>query len=183
MAKAIIKLAYRQVINASSAGVTEQRIWNDSYNEFLLKIQSYNQENKLTRFSDIVARDGRANSLHYKISFAVLQHLGSFKNKIPGLYDAAGRNSLSFEIPEFKLLESDTEDKSQHAVAVIYLTGELTLLESFGEYLVLTNADVTMKKEEEIETFVLQMRPGLSVCSWKSAVAGTKPVMTLQLSE
>ena len=168
MAKAFIKLAYRQIIDANSVGNFEKKIFHDSYAEFLLKIQNYNQENKFTKFSDIVAADGRANSLHYKCSFAILHHIETLKNKIPGLSDAAGRMSIPFEVPEFKVLESGITDKSLHKVAVIYTTGTFTLLNSFGEYLVLAEGDKSAN-DEAVETFTIKLQDNLSVISYCEA--------------
>ena len=161
MAKAIIKLAYQQIIDNYATGAFERKVFDDSYREFLLKIQTYNQEGKYTTYSEIVANDGRANSLHYKVSFAVLHHVETLKGKIPGLYDNAGRTQVPFDIPEFKLLESGITDKSLHTIAVIYMTPAFTLLDSFGEYMVLSPIDQDDK--EEPETFVLRMQPGLSI--------------------
>lgn len=168
MAKALIRLAYRQIIDASAKGIFEQKIFHDSYTEFLLKSQAYNPEKKFTTFSEMVSNDGRANSLHYKLSFAVLHHIETLNKSIPGLQDEAGRVNLQFTIPEFKLLESSTSDKSKHKVAVIYTTGDLTLIDNFGEWLLLSAADLSGDTgNETTETFVVRMQAGLSICSYK----------------
>ena len=171
MAKAIIKLAYRQIIDASSTGDFEKKIFHDSYAEFLMKIQAYNQENKFTMYSEIVAKDGRANSLHYKCSFAVLHHIETLQNKIPGLYDTAGRINIPFAFPEFKVLESGITDKSLHKVAVIYITDIFTLLDSFGEYLVLAPGDGTQLSLDKAETFTIKMQDNLSIISYSPIVS------------
>ena len=44
MSKALIKITYRQVIDAASTGNLERNILSASYNEFLLKSQAYNTE-------------------------------------------------------------------------------------------------------------------------------------------
>jgi hypothetical protein len=171
MAKAFIKLAYRQLIDANSAGNFERRVFHDSYAEFLLKIQNYNPGNKFTRFSDIVAADGRANSLHYKCSFAVLHHIENLINKIPQLLDTAGRMNIPFEVPEFKLIESAINDKSLHKVAVIYITGVFTLLDSFGEYLLLATGDQSGSIHNPgLETFTVKMQEGLSIVNYREIV-------------
>src|SRR6185369_15449898 len=110
----------KQVIDSTSTGSFEQRIFHDSYNEFLLKSQAYNQEKKFTTFTEIVANDGRANSLHYKLSFAVLHHIDKLNKKIPGLEGEAGLANIAFDVPEFKLLESNIVDSSAHKIAIIY---------------------------------------------------------------
>jgi hypothetical protein len=171
MAKAFIKLAYRQIIDANSTESFEKKIFHDSYAEFLLKIQNYNPENKFAKFSDIVAADGRANSLHYKCSFAVLHHIETLRNKTPQLPDTNGRMNIPFEVPEFKLIESAINDKSLHKVAVIYITGVFTLLDSFGEYLLLATGDQSGPiTNPGLETFTLKMQENLSIVNYREIV-------------
>ena len=172
MAKALIKLAYRQVIDASSTGSFEKKVFHDSYVEFLMKIQVYNPEKKFAKFSEIVANDGRANSLHYKTSFAVLHHIETLQNKIPGLQDTSGRINITFAIPEFKVLESDIIDKGLHKVAITYITDMITLIDSFGEYLLLALGDQTNPAGNQgLETFILKMRDNLSIVNYKEIVS------------
>ncbi|HKB45633.1 MAG TPA: hypothetical protein VKC90_14645 [Chitinophagaceae bacterium] len=172
MAKALIKLAYRQIIDASSTGSFEQKVFHDSYAEFLMKIQAYNPGKKFTTFSEIVANDGRANSLHYKTSFAVLHHIETLQNKIPGLQDEAGRINILFVIPEFKVLESGLADKALHKVAITYITDTITLIDSFGEYLLLSLGDqIHPAGNQELETFILGMQDNLSIINYKEIVS------------
>jgi hypothetical protein len=166
MNKALVKLAYRQVIDAASTGDFEQKIFKDSYAEFLLKIQPYNPGNKFTRFSEIVANDGKANSMHYKTGFAVFHHIETLNKKIPGLLDSAGRINVLFRIPEFKVLESSIVDKNLHKVAITYITDNIPLVDSFGEYLLLIS-DSPYLRTKELETFTLKMQPNLSIISYK----------------
>ena len=168
MAKALIKLAYRQIIDVNSTGNFEKKVFHDSYAEFLLKIQAYNPESKFSKFSEIVANDGRANSLHYKCSFAVLHHIETLNNKIPGLQDTAGRIVIPFALPEFKVLESSIQDKNLHKMAVIYITDVFTLLDSFGEYLLLSIGDQSESiSNPGLETFTLKMQDDLSIINYK----------------
>lgn len=177
MAKALVKLAYRQVVDATATGSFEQKVFNDSYAEFLMKIQAYNPDKKYTKFSEIVANDGRANSLHYKTSFAVLHHIETLQGKVPGLQDNSGRSNLSFVIPEFKVVESSITDKNLHKVAITYITDTYTLLGSFGEYLLLTAGDQSKRTgEEQPEVITLQMQPGLSIIHYQEIVADKEAI-------
>jgi len=178
MSKALIKLAYKQVIDSTSTGSVEQKIFHDSYNEFLLKSQAYNLEKKFTTFTEIVANDGRANSLHYKLSFAVLHHIDKLNKRIPGLQDEAGGANIAFDVPEFKLLESSIVDRSAHKIVIIYTTGFFGLLESFGEYLLLTSTDISTKgSDEPVASFVIKMQPGLSITSYKEIVTEKNSIL------
>ena len=150
----------------------EKNVFNASYKEFLLKSQAYNPEKKFTTFSEIVANDGRANSLHYKTSFAVLHHIETLQNKIPGLEDESGRIKIPFLIPEFKLLESDITDKSLHRVAIIYITDTITLIDNFGEYLLLALGDQSQPiGNQGLETFMNKMQDNLSIINYKEVVS------------
>lgn len=165
MAKAIIKLNYKQVIDTSAESDFGKSVLHASYQEFLLKSQTYNQQGLYTTFGQMKDADGRANSLHYKLSFAVGHFIQLLKGRIPGPGDNLG-NSLLFETPKFELIDSDITDFSKHKVAIHYMTGDLTLLNSFGEYMVL--AQGLVPELTDSETFTIKMQDGLSVVNYRS---------------
>src|SRR6201996_2563783 len=153
MARATIKLAYTQVIDAASAGDSERDVFRASYQEFLLKSQAYNLEGKFKTFTKLKANDGRANSLHYKLGFSVVHFIAQLNNKMPLIKDNIG-NKLSFETARFELIESHIEDISLHKVAINYETGFLTLIDLMGEYMLLGPED--LPENQRIETSVLR---------------------------
>jgi hypothetical protein len=161
MTKAIIKLTYKQVIDASSIGDFEKNVLFASYQEFLLKSQAYNPGSKLKTFSEMKNNDGRANSLHYKLSFVIGYFIETLKNRIPVITDTLG-NSITFEMPKFELIESDVTTMAAHRVAINYITPELTLLNTIGEYLVLTTGNGE-------EAFTIKMQNNLAITSYQLA--------------
>lgn len=168
MTKAVIKLTYKQVIDASSTGDFEKNVLLASYQEFLHKSQAYNPGNKLKTFSEMKNNDGRAKLLHYKLSFVIGYFIETLKNKIPVITDTLG-NSVNFEVPKFELIESDVTSMAAHKVAINYITTGLTLLNTIGEYLVLTTGNGE-------ETFTIKMQDGLAITSYQQVEA--KPVMS-----
>ncbi len=172
MAKALIKMMYKQVIDATKKNTFEKNVLDVSYSEFLLKSQTYNIERKFTTFNQMTDNDGRANSLHYKTGFAVDGLIHKLKNKIPGLKDSLGITDILFEKYQFRILESDTTNKQVHKVAIIYLTDTMTLFDIIGENLVLANGDCSTTHDEFASTFVLKMQPELSIFQWAEVVNG-----------
>jgi hypothetical protein len=164
MYKAKIKLVCRQVIDEGSASSFEKAIFHASYQEFLLKSQAYNGNGKLKTFSKMKATDGRANSLHYKLGFSVVHFIAQLNNKMPLIKDNLG-NKLSFVVADFELIESHTEDISQHKLAINYETTDLNLVEIFGEYMLLGTSDVS--PGQLVETFILKMQPNLSIKTYQ----------------
>ena len=167
MSKALIKITYRQVIDASSTGALEKNIFNASYQEFLLKPQAYNLEGKYNTFTKMKAADGRANSLHYKSGFAVDQYIHTLKNQIVYLQDSLDQN-IPFERYRFEVIESDITNKALHKVAINFATGILTLFAIVGEYFLLAIGDkATPLLNEVVETFMLKMQPGMAVTDYR----------------
>lgn len=164
-----IKLAYKQILDATLQTSFEKNVFIASYNEFLLKSQAYNFEKKFKTFSEMKANDGRANSLHYKCSFAVISFISNLNKQIPGLQDSLG-NNVTFDTFKFEVIESDITDKSAHKVAITYFTGLFTLFEIIGDYMLLAAGDKSNNSSSEpVETFLLKMQPNLGIVSYQNS--------------
>ncbi len=167
MQKGFIKLAYRQVIDAGNKGNFERSVLSISYDEFFMKSQAYNKEQKFKTFKEMVANDGRANSLHYKSGFAIGNLIQQLNKKIPELQNALGK-SLDFEMHEFEVIDSDITNPGAHKVAITYITGILTFFGNIGEYMLLAEGDkLNQTSTEAVETFLLKVQHGLSVISYQ----------------
>jgi hypothetical protein len=163
MGRALIKLVYKQVIDALSTSTFERNVFQATYDEFKLKSQTYNMDGKFKTFTELKANDGRANSLHYKISFAAAYFIEELNKRIPGLVDNLG-DAIAFDVAKFELLQSDLTDRDAHKLAINYCTDTLTLCDIAGEYLILAKGDVGLS--EPAETFVLKLQPNLSIAEF-----------------
>src|SRR5258706_12261971 len=55
MRKTIIKLSYRKIIDSSSQKQWEKYIFEDSFTEFLMQSQYFDQQKKYSSFSELIA--------------------------------------------------------------------------------------------------------------------------------
>lgn len=157
-----VKIAYRQIIDSKSTGDFSRSIFNDSFNEFYMQSQAYNPARQWKTFSEMIQHNPKANSLHYKVGFAVGLYIQALKNTIPGLEDLLGR-TVSFANFQFEILHSDITDKTAHKVALTYFTPIVNLLAMTGNFIVISNPD----SEQELKAAVtLQLQPGLSIVEW-----------------
>jgi len=156
-----IQICYRQVIDHTSERFFEKAVLQTSYQEFLLKVQTYNTDGRYDTFTQLVAQDGRANSLHYKTGFPVIPLIEQLRNVIPGWWDNAG-NPVFFETYDFKLIESSITRQDQHAVAITYTTPRLYLLNSFGSYLLLKKV-TPVDAYDGNEPFMIPLQQGVSI--------------------
>ncbi|MBW4890019.1 hypothetical protein KXQ82_09840 [Mucilaginibacter sp. HMF5004] len=165
MATALIKLAYRHIIDASAKTDFDRKVFHTTYQEFLMKSQTYNMERKFSTFDEMKSNDGRANSLHYKLAIAANHHVEELKNVMPALHDHMG-NTLKFETPDFKLLASDIADINAHKVAINFITPQLTLFNTISECMILAVGE-HRTTSTPVDTFMLTLQPGLSVISYQ----------------
>lgn len=166
MATALIKLTYKHVIDANAETDFERNIFNATYQEFRIKSQAYNLNGDLKTFTEMKAKDSRANSMHYKMSFAGLHFLIPLNNKIPFLEDVLG-NQLNYEQAVFELIESDITQIKAHRLSIKFITGTLMLHQVIGNNMILSLEDLLQDDRDFIDTFTLPMQPGLAITSYR----------------
>ncbi|MBD0285569.1 MAG: hypothetical protein ICV79_09115 [Flavisolibacter sp.] len=176
MQKALIKLAYRQIIDSSSQGMFENNVFNDSYQEYLMQVQAYDSENRYSTFSELVAQVPKAQSLHYKVGFSIGLYIKELNNLIPHLEDSLGRLIVPFETHQFEIVDSDITNKAIHKVAITYTTGFMILIGVVGDYLVLSvNDESKATSSEPMDTFMLRVQSNLSIVSYKEIKSSFSP--------
>ena len=158
--RSTIKLAYRQIIDSSAQPGFERKIFDDTYSELQLQAKVYNREGKFTTVSEMIGANPKANSLHYKVGFAIGLYVNELQKKIPNLTDTVGK-PVGFTVFGTEIIHSDIANKANHKIALTYLTDSLLLVGSFGEYLVLS--DVSDGNDGELQTFTLALQPNLSI--------------------
>jgi len=164
MQNAIIRLAYRQYINADSDTPFAQKIFNASFSEFLIQRQSFSKGRDLHTWNDIRTTFPKSDpALPFKVGFSISGTLNTRNHRIPDLADALGDHSIPFETHRFQLISSDARDRSKHQVSITYYTGDLTLLAIIGDQLLLTRTPPY--------TFQLKVQPNMSIISYQPAPA------------
>ncbi len=166
MEKRVIRLLYRKIIDASSPGVWEKYVYDDSYAEFLLQAQLYNQEKKYSLFTELVSNVPNAGKLHFLVSTAVIGHLKQLNGKLPDILNNTGQLFLPFKNFRFEIIQSGIKDKSKHRVAVNFITEPLVWHDTIHSQLLVSVAG-NEPGSEEILTEQFSLQPFLSICSLK----------------
>ena len=180
MNQAIITTSYRHVIDASSDSQFDKAIFSASYEEFLLKSQAYNPDYKFRTFTQMKRNDGRANSLHYKCSFAVAGHINALNNLVPALQNENGE-FLRFETFKFEVIDTSIDDKSLHKIAIHFISFPMLMLDLLHDKLLLCyvkeKATFSFLSTDRFEeTFLLELKPGLSITSYQLLKSADIPV-------
>jgi hypothetical protein len=159
MLKPIIKLAYRQFINANSKTPFEQKVFEATYAEFLIQRQSFSKGKELYTWEAIRNAFPKSDpALPFKVSFSISGTIITLNHRIPGLLNALGDCTIPFSLYRFGLINSDAKDPAAHQISITYYTDAFTLLETIGDQLLLA--------QNLPNTFQLKMQTGLSIVSY-----------------
>lgn len=137
MALAHINLSVKQYFNFMCRTDFERRIFHDSYKEFQKRSKIYSLDCGHHTFSQMIEANAKADSLHQKLQYSVMNSIASLENKIPVLNDLED-NPIVFDWAELHIYASDLLNKAAHVVAITYTSPKLILHEIIGDLLILS---------------------------------------------
>lgn len=137
MALAYINLSAKQYFNFMCKTDFERRIYHDSYKEFQKKSKVFSLNQSLHTFSQMVAANEKANSLHQKLHYAVMNNIEVLENKMPVISNQDGE-SILFDWAELHIYASDLSNKAGHVVSLTYTSPKLILHEIINDLLILS---------------------------------------------
>ncbi|MCZ4245895.1 hypothetical protein [Pedobacter punctiformis] len=137
MALAQINISSKQYFNFMCKTDFERRIYHDSYKEFQKKSKAYSYGQSLHTFSEMCAANEKANSLHQKLNYAVINTIEALDKEMPVLSDTDNKPIL-FELAELHIYASDLLNKAGHVVSITYVNPKLILHEVIGDLLMLS---------------------------------------------
>ena len=166
MQKGLIRLCYRKVIDINSTKPWDKLVFEDTYSEFLMQSQLYNQEKKYTSFSDIITHVPVAEKLHFLVSAAVIGYLQQLHGKVPDLLNSLGRLFLPFKNFRFEIINSDIKYKTKPQVAINFFTDHLVWHDTINNQLLLSIPGNS--EHGEILTELFTLPPFVSIYSIKT---------------
>jgi hypothetical protein len=164
MAKKIIRLCYRKVIDASSLRQWDKYVFESTYTEFLMQAQLYNREKKYSSFGELMQHVPGAEKLHFLVSAAIVGYLQQLDGVIPDIVNNLGKHFLKFTDYRFEIINSDMKSKSRHQVAINFFSESLQWHDTAANYLLVSSLN-SEKNADGILTEMVQLHPFLSIYS------------------
>lgn len=165
MMEKIIRFCYRKIIDAASPTAWERLIFEDSYTEFKMQSQRFNEANKYSSFAEILHNNPAAEQLHFLTSAAATGYVKQLNNKIPDVQNTLGKTFLPFSNFRFEIINSDVKDISKHRVAINFYSDVITWIDTVGSTMVLAINNTAENGELLTESFI--MPPFVSIYSIK----------------
>lgn len=171
MAKGIIRLTYRKIIDASAQKLWDKYVFDDTYMEFFMQAQFYNQENKYSTFQELLDNVPNADRLHYQTSTAAIGYIRQLNGLIPDIANTSGKLCLPFTQFKFEIIQSNVQNKEAHKVAILFYSDPLTWIDTLSNTLLIAYGDQrdALREGKEVETDMITLQPYLSISSITNA--------------
>lgn len=163
MEKRIITLCYRKIIDINSTKAWDKLVFDDSYQEFKMQAQLYNQEQKYHTFSELIHYVKGSEKLHFLVSGAIINYLRHLKDVVPDITNNIGKQFLSFKQFKFEIINSDINDIKKHVIAINFYSEPLAWHETIAPYLLTS----PIKETAEVLTDLFAVQPFLTIHSIK----------------
>lgn len=157
-----IKLAYRIVIDQSSAFLWDKYVFEDTFKEYQMQSQQFNSEaNKKNTFRELISENEKAVQLHFLTGIAASGYVEQLKGNFHRVTDVLGNNYFPFINYQLDIINTDVTDSTKHKIGMTFYS---PLLNYFGiiegNYLVSKN----IEDKNEYETLMFPVQDNLSIC-------------------
>lgn len=161
MPKKVITLCYRKIIDANNTSAWDKFVLEDSFSEFKMQAQYYNQEQRFSTFAEILLNIPEAEKLHFLVSAAITGYLRQLNGIIPDILDNLGRRFLTFENFKFEVINSDINHIEKHKIAINFFSKPLVWHDTIDNLLLVSQFKEI--SESEIFTNLFQIQPFVSI--------------------
>lgn len=166
MAKQIIKFCYRKIIDAASVAAWDKLVYDSTYAEFKMQAPVFQKSNKQSSFAGLLQHNPSAKQLHFLVSAAVTGYIALLNGVVPEVLNNLGRHFLSFQQWQFEIINSDTEKKDSHQIAINFFSDPMQWHDTVANYLLLSPT-TSVNNKEEVFTHLLELKPFLTIHSIK----------------
>jgi hypothetical protein len=167
--KGLIRLSFRKVIDGTSAKRWDRAVFDETYQEFYMQAQQYDQAGVYQTFQELLTNVPRAEELHYLTSRVAMGYLQQLKQVIPDLLNASGQEVVPFTQFKFEILASDVNQKDAHKVAITFYSDPITWIDTLGNALFVAYGDQrqTLAEGSEVNTDLLALQPNLTIWTYQ----------------
>lgn len=163
-----ITLCYRKIISVNSVNTWERLVFTDSFTEFKMQSQYYNQKGQHHTFAELKHHVPNAEKLHFLVSGAVTGYIRQLGDVIPDITNNLGLHFLKFSQFRFEIINSDLRNIDKHLVAINFYSEELQYIDQIGDYLLTSKINSSNSDNEPMLTDMFTITPYLTIYTIQS---------------
>ncbi|PZP47157.1 MAG: hypothetical protein DI598_11285 [Pseudopedobacter saltans] len=155
-----IRFRYRKIIDASAKDTWDKMVWEDSFMEFKMQFQLFDQEGKYSSFGTLLRENSKAEQLHFLVGGSVMGYIEQLNGMMPDIVDNAGLRFMPIQECRFEIINSDRRNIERHQVAFNFYSSNMIWHETIGEKLLISS----LSPDNEIyKTHLLSIRPYVTI--------------------
>ncbi|MEO7988766.1 MAG: hypothetical protein ABI663_04440 [Chryseolinea sp.] len=170
MAKGIIQICYRKIIDATSTSIWDQYVFEDTYKEFYMQVQQFDQQQKYTTFQEILKNTPKAGQMHYLVSTAAIGYIRQLNERMPDVVNLFGKPCVPFKNFRFEIIQSHVKNKDMHKVAIHFYSEIITWIDTINHnQMLFAPGDQleTLANGKKVETEMMVLPPNVSITSYQ----------------
>ena len=169
MTKGIIRLSYRKIIDASSRKPWDRFVFDDTWQEFFMQAQFYNQAQQHTTYQTLLEQVPEAAKLPYLTSRAAIGYIRQLNEIIPDIQNSFGKLCLPFTQFTFDIIHAHLQQKDEFRIAILFQSEPLTWIDTIDDRLLIAYGDqrAVVQEGQAIETDLIALQPYLSLSSFQ----------------
>ena len=172
MVKGLARLSYCKIIDISSQKNWDKAVFEETYQEFFIQAQQYDQSNTYQTLQDLLDNVPKAEQLHYLTSRVAMGYLNQLNQVMPDVVNAFNKPCLPFTQFKFEILSSHVKQKEAHKIAIYFYSDPLTWLDTIDNKLLIAYGDQreALRSGSEVSTDLVALQPYLSIWSFQPHV-------------
>ena len=159
-----IHFTYKHHINIHSITAWEKHIFEETYHEFLIQHYIFQKENLLKdNFLDLLKTSPEAKQLHHLLDLRIHSSIDFLHNNVYKIIDHLEQKYLQFINYRFELIQSHTNDKNQHQIAIYFLSKEYILHNEPSTHYLVSLAETEDTNTAYYETLQFPTQPYFNI--------------------
>jgi hypothetical protein len=170
MAKGIVRFCFRKEIDAAAVAGWERNLFDDTYREFFMQAQQFDQQKRFTTFREMFLNVPDVDQMVYLVSTAAVNYIRQLNGIIPGFFNVFGKPVMPFKNFRFDIIESSITHKEKHKVAISFYSEPVLWHESFNDAMIVSihRPDSEMSTTEFTETETLPIPGHVSIAFFRT---------------
>ena len=167
--KGLIRFSYTKRIDASATKAWDKVVFEETYQEFFMQAQFFNQSTTYLTFQELIDNVPGADRLHYLTSRVAMGYLQQLNQTIPDVVNALGKSCVPFTQFKFEILASHMEQKEAHKIAIHFYSDPITWIDTIGDQMLIAYGDQrqALQTGSDVSTDLIALQPKLTIWSFQ----------------
>lgn len=158
-----IRFRYRKILDNNSKNNWDRMVWEDSFMEFKMQFQLFDQENKYFSFGALLRENPTAERLHFLVGGSVIGYIEQLGGIMPDIIDNISLHFMQIQECRFEIINSDRRNIEKHQVAFNFFSPNMLWHDTIGGDKLLVSDLGQNELTNSYDSHLFSLRPYLTI--------------------